>query len=183
MDHGPDGPHGEGGNNQTCLISVRSAFSVVLTPLRVFSLPAQPLHKLFPGSGLPLSAAHVTTYGHHYMILPSRSIRRLRGTFLTRLHSHRTETGSVILWLLVLLFVAGGAALWWRQSKSASKPIDYRTGKITNGEIIQSVSASGQVTPLITVQVGSQVSGIIEKLYVDFNSTVTNGQLLAQLEP
>ncbi len=59
----------------------------------------------------------------------------------------------------------------------------YRTDAVNRGPISEIVNATGDVSAIITVNVGSQVSGIIDKLYVDFNSPVTKGQLLATLDP
>jgi HlyD family secretion protein len=61
--------------------------------------------------------------------------------------------------------------------------VPYRTEPVTRGPVIESVSATGDVSALVTVSVGSQVSGIVDKLYVDFNSPVKKGQLLATLDP
>ena len=83
---------------------------------------------------------------------------------------------------LILLLAAGGGAYWWFQQRADNKPLEFRTVKVAKGEIVQSVTASGQVTPLLNVQVGSQVSGIITNIYADFNSVVTKGQLLAELD-
>ncbi|MFL5276475.1 MAG: efflux RND transporter periplasmic adaptor subunit [Myxococcales bacterium] len=58
----------------------------------------------------------------------------------------------------------------------------YRTEPVTRGSVNESVSATGDVSALVTVSVGSQVSGIVDKLYVDFNSPVKKGQLLATLD-
>lgn len=60
---------------------------------------------------------------------------------------------------------------------------EYRTAVVGRGEIVQTVTASGQLNPLVKVEVGSQVSGNIRAIYADFNSTVTNGQLIAELDP
>ena len=65
--------------------------------------------------------------------------------------------------------------------KTAATP--YKTEPVTRGSVNESVSATGDVSALVTVSVGSQVSGIVDKLYVDFNSPVTKGQLLATLDP
>jgi HlyD family secretion protein len=58
-----------------------------------------------------------------------------------------------------------------------------RTSRVTRGAIAEVVSATGEVSALVTVSVGSQISGTIAKLYVDFNSPVKKGQALAQLDP
>ncbi|HKB72155.1 MAG TPA: efflux RND transporter periplasmic adaptor subunit [Thermoanaerobaculia bacterium] len=62
-------------------------------------------------------------------------------------------------------------------------PEKYRTAKVDRGDVTMSVSATGAISAVTTVQVGSQVSGIIAKLYADFNSRVKKGQLLAELDP
>lgn len=59
----------------------------------------------------------------------------------------------------------------------------YRTEAVSQGNISATVNATGTLSAVTTVQVGSQVSGIISKLYVDFNSQVKQGQLLAELDP
>jgi HlyD family secretion protein len=59
----------------------------------------------------------------------------------------------------------------------------YRTDAVTRGPVSEIVNATGDVSAIVTVNVGSQVSGIIDKLYVDFNSMVKKGQLLATLDP
>jgi HlyD family secretion protein len=59
----------------------------------------------------------------------------------------------------------------------------YRTEKVTRGTVTMTVTATGTVSAVTTVQVGSQVSGVIAQLYADFNSQVKKGQLLAELDP
>ena len=59
----------------------------------------------------------------------------------------------------------------------------YRTDAVTRGPVSEVVNATGDVSAIVTVNVGSQVSGIIDKLYVDFNSPVKKGQPLATLDP
>ena len=59
----------------------------------------------------------------------------------------------------------------------------YRTDAVTRGPVSEVVNATGDVSAIVTVNVGSQVSGIIDKLYVDFNSKVKKDQLLATLDP
>ncbi|HZI58496.1 MAG TPA: biotin/lipoyl-binding protein, partial [Verrucomicrobiae bacterium] len=62
-------------------------------------------------------------------------------------------------------------------------PVEYYTARVEAGEIKQVVEATGTINAVITVQVGSQVSGTISRLYVDFNSHVKKGQLIAQIDP
>jgi HlyD family secretion protein len=80
------------------------------------------------------------------------------------------------------LALAGGGA-WWYSQKSATSDVQYRTAKIERGNLQASVSASGAVNPVTQVSVGTQVSGQIKELYVDFNSEVKAGQLIAQIDP
>jgi HlyD family secretion protein len=82
-----------------------------------------------------------------------------------------------------LLVAALAAAAWWGFSRSQQPGVSYRTAKIERGSLQAAVSASGTVTPVTQVQVSSQVSGQIKELFVDFNSLVKQGQLIAQLDP
>jgi HlyD family secretion protein len=85
---------------------------------------------------------------------------------------------------LILVVVVGAAAVaYLKIERPANAAPEYRTAPVTRGDIRQLVTASGQVEPVINVQVGSQISGTIESLYVDYNSLVTNGQILAQIDP
>lgn len=59
----------------------------------------------------------------------------------------------------------------------------YKTEKVAKGDVTMSVTATGTLSAVTTVQVGSQVSGVISRLYADFNSHVKKGQLLAELDP
>jgi HlyD family secretion protein len=66
---------------------------------------------------------------------------------------------------------------------SGKKDEQYKTEKADRGNITQTVTATGTLSAVTTVQVGSQVSGVIARLYADFNSRVKKGQLLAELDP
>jgi HlyD family secretion protein len=59
----------------------------------------------------------------------------------------------------------------------------FQTATVTRGPITQAVTATGTLNPVVNVQVGSQVSGNIQKLFVDYNSTVKAGQVVAQIDP
>lgn len=80
------------------------------------------------------------------------------------------------------LALAAGGALWWAQ-RPAADAVQYRTGKIERGPLQATVSASGAVNPVTQVSVGTQVSGQIKDLFVDFNSEVKAGQLIAVIDP
>jgi HlyD family secretion protein len=85
---------------------------------------------------------------------------------------------------VVLLAVIGLALFWWRGSTAskAEQAPRYLTQKVDRGDISRVVNATGALSPVNLVQVGSQVSGTIRKLHVDFNSAVQLGQLLAELD-
>ncbi len=84
-------------------------------------------------------------------------------------------------WLAVIigLLVIATAFRQCRQRGAAN----YQTATITRGPITQAVTATGTLNPVVNVQVGSQVSGNIAKLFVDFNSEVKAGQVVAQIDP
>ena len=80
----------------------------------------------------------------------------------------------------VLLAAALG---WWWSQRGGAADVSYRTGKVERGALQSAVSASGAVSPVTQVTVGTQVSGQIKDLYVDFNSEVKAGQLIAVIDP
>lgn len=84
--------------------------------------------------------------------------------------------------LLLLLGVAGGGGAWYLKNSRDSAP-EYQTATVTRGDLTQVVTATGQLDPVINVQVGSQISGTIQKLLVDFNSQVKSNQVIAQIDP
>jgi HlyD family secretion protein len=88
------------------------------------------------------------------------------------------------LWLagiaVLLVAVSAGAWFWLRRSQSA--PV-YVTVPLAKQDLLQTVTASGTVNPQNTVSVGTQVSGTIQSIYVDFNSRVHVGEILAKLDP
>ena len=86
------------------------------------------------------------------------------------------------LFLLVLLGAAGAGGAWLLK-RPQEEPIEYVTTTVASGELTQSVTATGTLNPVVNVQVGSQISGIILKLNADFNSKVKAGEIIAQLDP
>src|SRR5262245_24789293 len=87
-------------------------------------------------------------------------------------------------WVVLLLLLGAGFAGWrWYDKQNKENPIDYKTAAVTRGDLTQAVTANGQINAVKNVAVGSQVSGIITDIKVDFNSRVTNGQVIAQIDP
>ena len=82
---------------------------------------------------------------------------------------------------IVAVVLLGGG--WWLKSRGKSGAPQYRTAAVERGDISATVSATGTVKPVVQVAVGSQVSGTLQKLFVDYNSRVKAGQILCELEP
>lgn len=86
--------------------------------------------------------------------------------------------------LALLLLAAIGWGLWtWQPWRAPANQPQYRLGALERGPLSAAVSASGTLNALVTVQVGSQVSGQVRELLVDFNSEVRRGQIIARLDP
>ncbi len=86
----------------------------------------------------------------------------------------------IILSVAILAVIAILWLLFGRSSKSASYIIETTTA--TRGDVSEAVTATGTIEPVTKVEVGTQVSGIIDKLYADYNSIVTKGQLIAEMD-
>jgi HlyD family secretion protein len=87
----------------------------------------------------------------------------------------------LILIVIVLALVGVGAGAYY-MNRPAKEP-DVRTAAVTRGDIVDVVAATGTLEAVTTVQVGTQVGGIIQELYADFNSIVKKGQIIARLDP
>ncbi|MBI5791351.1 MAG: efflux RND transporter periplasmic adaptor subunit [Rhodocyclales bacterium] len=87
------------------------------------------------------------------------------------------------LYALIIAAVAGGGVLAWRTGGNGSDATKYKLAKVESGPLTAAVSATGTLNPVVSVQVGSQVSGQIKEILVDFNSPVKSGQLIARLDP
>ena len=84
------------------------------------------------------------------------------------------------IWIFVILVAVAGFAAFRLTRKTEA---EYFTARVEQGDIRQVIEATGTINPVTLVQVGSQVSGMISKLYVDFNSKVTQGQVIAEIDP
>jgi HlyD family secretion protein len=89
-------------------------------------------------------------------------------------------------WKWVIIIVVIGAAIaggvWYFKRGGGDTP-QFQTYTVDRGDVTQAVTATGTLNPVVNVTVGSQVSGRINSLYVDFNSIVTNGQVIAEIDP
>ncbi len=86
-------------------------------------------------------------------------------------------------WFIFLVLIGGAAFGAWYYKSHHEAPTEYQTANVTKGDITQVVTATGQLNPFLSVQVGSQISGIVRKLYVDFNSVVKSNQIIAEIDP
>jgi HlyD family secretion protein len=86
--------------------------------------------------------------------------------------------------MMLLFFILAIGSIYgfylWRNSEESPS---YRTEKISKGKVTQLVSANGTLNPVVLVNVGTQISGVIKKLNVDFNDRVEKGQVLAEIDP
>ncbi len=84
--------------------------------------------------------------------------------------------------VLILIMIVGGVWAYqtWHKPDDSQR---YRTQTLSRGDLSQSVTATGTLNPVRVVSVGTQVSGIVKKLYVDFNDEVKQGQILLELDP
>ncbi|MCK9422180.1 MAG: efflux RND transporter periplasmic adaptor subunit [Bacteroidales bacterium] len=84
--------------------------------------------------------------------------------------------------ILVIIVVVAAIAAYFVFAKKKNATVEWRTAKIEKGDVQVTVKASGTLQAVTTVQVGTQVSGIIKNIYVDFNSVVREGQIIALLD-
>jgi HlyD family secretion protein len=87
-------------------------------------------------------------------------------------------------WLALGVAVGvAGLGYWQYRVRHQTPEVSYKTASVERRNIVGRVTASGTLSAIVTVQVGTQVSGRIQKLYADFNSTVTKGELVAKIDP
>ena len=91
------------------------------------------------------------------------------------------KTKKIIL-IAVAVIAVVGIGIWFFTGSPAKHKVTYATVAVSKGDISNSVTATGTIEPVTEVEVGTQVSGIIDKIYVDYNSTVTKGQLIAEMD-
>ena len=86
------------------------------------------------------------------------------------------------VWIAVVVIVIVAIAFWLLSGKKDKATLQFDTAKVETGTITKSITATGTIEPVTSVTVGTQVSGIVSKLYVDYNSVVKKGQVIAELD-
>ena len=94
------------------------------------------------------------------------------------------KSGGGLKWIVILLIVgAVVAGVAWHFKQGKNDAPQYQTTVVERGDLTQAVTATGTLNPVVNVTVGSQVSGIINKLNVDYNSTVKSNEIIAEIDP
>ena len=88
-----------------------------------------------------------------------------------------------VVWIAVLAGAGWWAWRWYGARNEEAAAVRYRTAPVVRADVFRTVEATGTVQPIKEVEVGAQVNGRIVKLFVDYNSTVTNGQVVALIDP
>ncbi len=86
-----------------------------------------------------------------------------------------------LVFVLVVLILLGAGGFYWFNANG--RVPSYRTAPVERGQLLSTISATGTLNAVVTVQVGTQVSGTIQQLFVDFNSPVKKGMLVARIDP
>lgn len=87
---------------------------------------------------------------------------------------------KLLIGVVLAVAVAGAAYLYLKKENGT---LTYRTAKVERGDIVDTITATGNINAVTTVSVGSQISGTIQKLFVDYNSHVRKDQVIAQIDP
>ena len=90
---------------------------------------------------------------------------------------------KLVVWLAVLGGIGYGVMRFLDAKKTKAAVVHYRTARVVRTDIFRTVEATGTVEPIKEVEVGAQVNGRVVKLFVDYNSVVTNGQIVALIDP
>ncbi len=103
--------------------------------------------------------------------------------FPVRPGSRSRRVVRAIVWGAVTTLILAAIVLVYYRRAHAVPVVHYETANVDQGTIAAKVTATGNLAALLTVQVGSQVSGRVQELYVDYNSAVKKGQTIAKLDP
>ena len=87
---------------------------------------------------------------------------------------------TIIITAAAIIIIAGGC--WIFGGTKAKNKIDFVTEQVQKGNVNNSITATGTIEPVTEVEVGTQVSGIIDKIYIDYNSVVKQGEVIAEMD-
>lgn len=118
------------------------------------------------------------TQAEHVSVAAAAQTLAPAGRSRSGVGSWRTRAGVAVV--LLLGVIASGLA-WWNKSRSSD--VRYVTAQVTRGPVIRTVTATGTVNPVLTVLVGTYVSGVIQEVYCDYNTKVKRGQICAKIDP
>ncbi len=109
--------------------------------------------------------------------------RREAGTAARAFCRPHTDMKKLLITLIVIIVIAGaaGGAYYYKYGKPLEPEIS--TVQVTRGDVLQKVGATGTVEAVTTVDVGTQVNGVIKEMYADFNKIVKKGDLIAKIDP
>jgi len=88
-----------------------------------------------------------------------------------------------LIWIVAVGLIMAAAVAWLYVRHKRAEPVSFKTAVAGRGELMQQVTATGTLNPVVNVTVGSQVSGRISKLNVDYNSIVTSNEVIAEIDP
>jgi HlyD family secretion protein len=88
-----------------------------------------------------------------------------------------------VLWIGALVVAAAAVVVYAKRDRDDEPKAAYTIAPVSRGDIVQAVNTTGQLTPLVSVEVSSQISGLVTEVNVDFNSVVKKGQVLARIDP
>jgi HlyD family secretion protein len=91
--------------------------------------------------------------------------------------------GSLFKWMAAAMLIVAVAGGWQYVRHKRTEPVNFKTAVAGRGDLMQQVTATGTLNPVVNVTVGSQVSGRISKLNVDFNSIVESNEVIAEIDP
>jgi HlyD family secretion protein len=116
----------------------------------------------------------------HIYDMPADTVVNENRLFFTRsMRGGLSKSTRLLAWGVFAALLVGFAVYWMHGRNPAD---NYVTAPVTRGPLVRSVTATGTVNPVTVVQVGTYVSGPISAIYVDFNSSVKAGQLLAKID-
>ncbi|MDR1056965.1 MAG: efflux RND transporter periplasmic adaptor subunit [Coxiellaceae bacterium] len=88
----------------------------------------------------------------------------------------------IVLSSFLIFSIIIGYFFFWHGRILSKETTQYRTEKVHRGDVVQTVSANGTLNPVVLVNVGTQITGKVQKIYADFNDHVTSGQVLLELD-